>query len=272
MISFFPEKIDTKMNLMHYYKEFYITNKKIGEQLYSLFCSIGDKVENNGNNMNYQLKYSLLKDNNVLIIFANELEIGTIDKYGIFTPNYHIKYNNAQSKIIENEIKLIINQTDIEKFINSRFTKDGSPLQSISFPMVGKIGDILNITELNKNNISYSSTNNNSTDNKYNSNKNINDQSTSNPLLNNASDNTENIVNNNNNLTKIVDNRNDNYNYSADMEINSRQGPINLLRNDFINQVSNGNNLTNKHYNNNQKQNNYLKNVQNIQQNNYQNI
>ena len=271
MMPFFPEKIYTKMNSMHYYKEFYITNKKIGKQLYSLFTSIGDKVENNENNMNYELKYSLLKDNNALIVFANELEIGIIDKYGIFTPNYHIKYNNAQSIIIENEIKLIINQTDIEKFINSRFTKEGSPLQSISFPMVGKIGDILNIIELNKNNISNSSTNNNSTDNKYN-NKNNNDQTTNNPSLNNVSVNTKNIVNNNNNRTKIVDNSNANYNNSADMKTNFIQETMNLLGNDFINPVSNGNNFTNKNYNNNQKENDYLKNVQNIEQNNCQQI
>ena len=168
MIPFFPKRIDPNINSMYYYNNFYIANKKIGERLYSIYTSMGNKLDTNDKNMNSELKYALLKNNYSLIIFGNELEIGIIDKDGIFTPNYHIRFFKEQS-IINEEIRNIINRRDIEIYFKSRaINKEGPILQKLKSPKFGDVAFIFNIVKYNEeknNKQNFSPTNNNANNN-----------------------------------------------------------------------------------------------------------
>ena len=173
-IPFFPEKIKNNTNSIYYYKDFYIVNSKIRDELYSLYNNIGNNSNSNEKTNFSNLKCIFINKDNQIINFGNELEIGKIDKDGMFSPKYNLRFYNKEN--IENEINYLINYKDLDKYLQTRsIKKNDNFLQNILAPNYGNIGTFLNIIkyeESNKNNLNNSSSNNtskyNKTDNKKN--------------------------------------------------------------------------------------------------------
>ena len=223
-IPFFPEKIENNTNSIYYYKDFFIVNSKIRDGLYSLYNNIGNNSNSNEKTNFSNLKCIFINKDNQIINFGNELEIGKIDKDGMFSPKYYLRFYNKG--YIENEINYLINHRDLDNYLQTRSINNF--LQNILAPNYGNIGTFLNIIkyeESNKNNLNNSSSNNTSNYNKTDSQNNYINR-------NNPHNNYKN-VNNNNYNNKLNSNTLQNNNPIDTKYI--KKNNINISNNDNIN-------------------------------------
>lgn len=177
-IPFFPVSIKSNKESIYCFKDFCIVNQKVIDEIYSLYTM--DESNNNLNEkkMFCNLQIFLLNNKNGMIFFGKELEIGTIDKQGIFSPLYNLRFDNSVK--IEDELSKIKKQKDIDAYLKSRSFKKGENIfQNLKIPNRGNIGtcfDIKKYKESYKNNFNNFSNNkgNSSNNNTSNTNNNIN--------------------------------------------------------------------------------------------------
>ena len=205
---FFPVEIKSNMESIHYFKDFCVVNQKIRDELYSLYIMDENNIKPNEKTLFCNLSIFLLNNKNGMIAFEKELLIGTIDKNGIFSPIYNIRFGNAVK--IEDEINNIKKQKDIDAYLKSRSFKKGTNfLQYLKFQNHGNIGtcfDIKKYEELNKNNLSNNK--GNYINNNFNNTNNLNNGNNKNSYYKNNLNNTNNNFNNFNNNVNLKGNKN----------------------------------------------------------------
>ena len=259
-----------------YYKDFYIVNKKIKDKL----CQ--DKDNENGEkykNIVSNSNFNFYIGENTIFYNGNMIEIGIINKKGIFETLYHIKIENTEIKP-EIEIKNIINQNNLDNYFKE-FRK--IQIEDKVIQKIDKFGYIINVKlykEKNKIKIEKNNNNNNSCimadyGETWNALKNANVfYKNETPFLYNSfslhqkNDNYQNQQNNNNN--------NNNFNSNPQSNNNINKNPQQFINNNNqfpLGNINNQNNIINdnQHYNfqNNNNYNNInIYNNQNQNQNN----
>ena len=261
-IAFVPQQIRSENDSIFYFKEFYIVNEKINNEL----CQ-DDKNQimpnyskfNNSFNFNF-----FICSNSSFFYDKDRFEIGIIDKEGIFIPQYHIVIDEKGIKP-EDEIKIILQQKSIDNYFKLRnINKEKKESQNLLVNNKKKIGKILFI-DINYNNYQNQIIGNmemNETPNP--------DESTqfflekfyyNNQKLKIQNNNINNFKQNNNNMQQSF--FNNIQNQSINQNVNNQQ------------QFYNNNNQNQFQQNNNQSQkqnNNYIFNQNNLNPNMQQNI
>ena len=134
--SFLTLKINTDINSLTYFSNFYIVNETIIDEL---LLEKGDNpVIKNISNYKFCIsKYSFF-------YYNNEFEIGIINKEGVFAPLYHIRLVNENINP-EDEIRTIIKYIYLEKYFEYRKINKKEIVNIIKDSNFGNIGTILNI-------------------------------------------------------------------------------------------------------------------------------
>ena len=258
--TFNPIKIDK--NIESYYKDFYIVNRKIKEKL----CQDkdnqnGEKYSNIVSNYNYNFNFYI--GEYTIFYNGNIIEIGKIDKKGVFETLYHIKIEDKTIKP-ENEIKNIINQNNLDDYFRFRYLKkEGLIKQNL-----GKFGYLINVKmykEQIKNNNSWTIVNKDETMlslKKAGVLPNNNERKKS-PTSNKKNDNNQNQKSNNNN------NPNNNFNFNPQQinnNINQNPQTNNINNNQLPYQQMQGLQNVNNQIVNNQPNYNQYQNINNPNQ------
>ena len=111
---FFIPNFENTNNNIYYFKDFYIVNNELKEEI----CQDNENpIKPNYTLKNY-MKLKFFIGNNSFYINNNDIGIGNINKDGRFISKYHIKIDSNSKVSPEEEISRIIKIGGIDKYIN----------------------------------------------------------------------------------------------------------------------------------------------------------
>ena len=114
-IFFIPNFENTNNNIYHF-KDFYIVNNELKEEI----CQDNENPIKPNYTLKNNMKFKFFIGNNSFYINNNDIGIGNINKDGRFISKYHIKIDSNSKVSPEEEISRIIKIGGIDKYINSK--------------------------------------------------------------------------------------------------------------------------------------------------------
>ena len=252
---FFIPKFENTNNNIYYFKDFYIVNNELKEEI----CQDIDNPIKPNYSLKNNMKLKFFIGNNSFYINNNDIGIGNINKDGRFISKYHIKIDSNSKVSPEEEISRIIKIGGIDKYINFKKLEKNRVINRYEERLILNVEmdieakkkkeeeeDIKHDANTNEN----KKINNINNENKNNNNnKNANDYNHFNQVSNN------NATNNNSNQISI---NNIDVNNLVDTKMVLGENLKNVFpqvqqnQNDNINQNNNNNNINNFFNNNSQ--------------------